>query len=102
VDDVEVVAVAHLHAGGKHVRVHVLDPGDELAQVARALRLADAVDQHPLTLVLGRVLLAAAREHVHVHVPSGQALSQLPHVPRKAALDERRILPGKDQGAHRV
>ena len=46
VDHVEVVAVPHLHAGGEHVRVHVLDPGHELAQVARALRLANAVHEH--------------------------------------------------------
>jgi hypothetical protein len=44
VDHVEVVAVAHLDPRGEHVRVHVLDPGHELAQVARALRLAHAVD----------------------------------------------------------
>ena len=44
VDEVEVVAVAELDAGGEHVGVHVLDPGDELAEVARAARLADAVD----------------------------------------------------------
>ena len=37
VHDVEVVAVAELDAGGQHVGVHVLDPGDELAELARAL-----------------------------------------------------------------
>ena len=36
VDEVEVEAVAQLDAGGEHVGVHVLDPGDELAEVARA------------------------------------------------------------------
>ena len=44
VDEVEVVAVAELDAGGEHVGVHPLDPGDELAEVGRAVRLADAVD----------------------------------------------------------
>ena len=100
VDDVEVVAVAHLHARGEHVRVHVLDPGDELAQVARALRLAHAVDDHAAGLLLGRVLLAPAGEHVHVHALSGEVLGQLAHVPREAALDQRRVLPGEDQGPH--
>ena len=99
VDDVEVVAVAHLHAGGEHVRVHVLDPGDELAQVARALGLADAVDDHPAGLLLGRVLVAPAGEHVHVHVLGGEVLGELAHVPGEAALDQRRVLPGQDQRA---
>ena len=45
VDEVEVEAVAELDAGGEHVGVHVLDPGDELAEVARAARLAHAVDR---------------------------------------------------------
>ena len=44
VDEVEVVAVAELDARGEHVGVHVLDPGHELAEVARAARLAHAVD----------------------------------------------------------
>ena len=44
VDEVEVVAVAELHAGGEHVGVHPLDPGDELAEVARAGRLEHAMD----------------------------------------------------------
>ena len=53
VDEVEVEAVAQLDPGGEHVGVHVLDPGDELAQVARAPRLADAVDADALDLLLG-------------------------------------------------
>ena len=100
VDDVEVVAVPHLDARGEHVRVHVLDPGDELAEVARALRLAHAVDEHAALHLLRRVLLAAAREHVHVDALGGQVLGQLAHVPGEAALDQRRVLPGQDQGAH--
>ena len=99
VDDVEVVAVADLHAGGEHVRVHVLDPGDELAQVARALGLAHAVDDDAADLLLGGVLLAAAGQHVHVHVLGGEVLGQLAHVAGEAALDQRRVLPGQDQGA---
>ena len=67
VDDVEVVAVAHLHARGEHVRVHVLDPGDELAEVTRPLGLAHPVDEHAAHLLLRRVLLPPARDHVHVH-----------------------------------
>ena len=102
VDHVEVVAVAHLHAGGEHVRVHVLDPGHELAQVARALRLANPVDEHAAHLLLGGILLAPAGEHVNVHVLRGQVLRQLAHVARQPALDERRVLPGQDQDAHLV
>ena len=36
VDEIEVEAVAELDPGGEHVGVHPLDPGDELAEVARA------------------------------------------------------------------
>ena len=46
VDEVEVEAVAELDAGREHVGVHPLDPGDELAEVGRALRLDHAVDLH--------------------------------------------------------
>ena len=102
VDHVEVVAVAHLDTGGEHVRVHVLDPGDELAQVARALRLAHAVDDHAAPLLLGEVVLAAAGEHVHVHVLGGEVLGQLADVAGEAALDQRRVLPGEDQARIRA
>ena len=54
VDDVEVVAVAELDARGEHVGVHVLDPGDELVEVARAGRLGDAVDDDALDLARRR------------------------------------------------
>ena len=100
VDDVEVVAVADLHAGGEHVGVHVLDPGDELAQVARPLGLAHAVDDDAAGLLLGRVLLAPAGEHVHLDVLGDQVLGQLADVAGESALDQRRVLPGQDQRAH--
>jgi hypothetical protein len=100
VDHVEVVAVPHLHTGGQHVRVHVLDPGDELAEVARPLRLAHPVNDHSAAELLGRILLASADKHVHVHSLGRQILGQLPHVPRESALDQRRVLPGQDQDAH--
>ena len=52
--EIEAVAVPDLHARGQHVRVHVLDPGHELGQVAGPLGLAHAVDDHPVQLLLGR------------------------------------------------
>ena len=100
VHDVEVEAVADLDARGEHVRVHVLDPGDELTEVARALGLAHAVDRHAAALLLERVLLAPAREHVHVDAALGQVLGQLAHVAREPTLDQRRVFPGQDQSAH--
>ena len=100
VHDVEVVAVPHLDSRGEHVGVHVLDPGDELAEVARPLRLADPVDEDAALLLLRRILLAAAGEHVHVDALSRKVLRELAHVPGEAALDQRRVLPGQDQGAH--
>ena len=100
VDEVEVEAVAELDAGGQHVGVHVLDPGDELPEVARAGRLAHAVDEDALELVLGRHALVAAREDVDLQVLDGdQLLGQLAHVPGQTALDQRRVLPGEDQDA---
>jgi len=44
VDEIEGEAIAKLDARRQHVGVHPLDPGDELAQVRRPLRLTDAVD----------------------------------------------------------
>ena len=100
VHEVEVVAVAHLDARGQHVGVHVLDPGHELAQLARALGLAHAVHQHAVHLLLAGRLLEAAGQHVHLHAARRQALRQLAHVAGQAALDQRRVLPGQQQDAH--
>ena len=46
VDEVKGIAVAELDAGGQHVGVHPLHPGDELAQIGGPLGLADAVDRN--------------------------------------------------------
>ena len=99
VDEVEVVAVAELDPGGEHVRVHPLDPGDELAQVGRPLRLADAVDGDAAAVLLGGRLLAAAGQDVDLDVLLDQPLGELAHVAGEAALDQRRVLPGEDQDA---
>ncbi len=99
VDEVEVVAVAELDPGGQHVRVHPLDPGDELAQVGRALGLEDAVDVDAAAAVFGRGLLAAAGEHVDLDVALDQGLGELAHMACQSPLDQRRVLPGEDQDA---
>ena len=96
IDPADLAPVADLDARRQHVRVHVLDPGDELAQLARAARLAHAVHHHAFHLLLGRRLLHAAREHVHLHVLAHEVLRQLADVPREAALDQRRVFPGED------
>ena len=44
VHEVKLELVAQLDAGGEHVRVHALDPGDELAQVGGAGGLPDPMD----------------------------------------------------------
>ena len=54
VHEVEVEAVAELDPGGEHVGVHVLDPGDELGQLARPVRLAHAMQHHSLAQLLWR------------------------------------------------
>ena len=99
VDEVEVVAVAELHPGGEHVRVHVLDPGDELAELARPARLADAVDEHAVHVLLGRGLLEGSRQDMNLDVLLDELLGELAHVARQAALDERRVFPGQDEDA---
>ena len=100
VDQVEIKAVAQLDARGQHVGVHVLDPGHELAQVAGAAGLADAVDHDPLQVLLGGHRLVAARQDVDLHVLGDQLLGELADVPGQAALHDRRVLPGQDQRAH--
>ncbi len=54
VDEVELEPVAELDPAREHVGVHPLDPGDELAEVGRPLRLADAVDEDAVHLLFGR------------------------------------------------
>ena len=73
VDEVEVEAVAELDARGQHVGVHVLDPGDELAEVARAARLAHAVHEHALAILVGGHALVATREDVDLHALARRA-----------------------------
>jgi hypothetical protein len=97
VDEVELIAIAELDAGGEHVRVHPLDPGDELAQVGGALRLEDAMDLNPRDRVIARRPLAAPRQHVDLDPAVDQALRELAHVPSQPTLDQRRVLPGEDE-----
>jgi hypothetical protein len=100
VDEVEVEAVTHLDTGGEHVGVHPLDPGDELAEVAWALGLANAVDRHAAAVLLSRVLFAPTRQHLNVDILVRKALGELANVACETALDQRGVLPGQDQGAH--
>ena len=97
VDEVEFVAVAELDAGGEHVRVHALDPGDELAEVGRTRRLAHPVDVHLRRDLLRRRLLAAAGEDVDLDPVAGERLGELANVAGQPALDQRRVLPGEDE-----
>ncbi len=98
VDEVEAIAVAELDPRRKHVGVHALDPGDELAEVGRSGRLAHAMDVHATGNLLLRRLLAAAREHMHLDL-LGEVLGELSHVPCEPAFDQRRVLPGEDQNS---
>src|SRR3954466_11231068 len=98
-DDVELIAIAELYPGGEHVRVHPLDPGDELPKVRRPLGLADAMDGDAAAALLGGRPLPAAGQHVDLCVLVDQALGELAHVTGEAALDQRRVLPGEDQRA---
>src|SRR4030088_407726 len=83
---------------GENVVVHPLDPRHEAVEVAWPARLADAMNPHASRFAEARILGLrrsphAAREHVHPKALAHERLGQLAHVPREAALDNRRILP---------
>ena len=61
--------------------VHRVDPAHERVHVLRVGRLAHAVHDHAVALLLGRQAPAAASEHVHLHALAHQLLGQLAHVP---------------------
>ena len=102
VHDVELEPIAELDPGGEHVRVHPLDPGDELVELRWPGWLADPVHVDPVDELLGRGLLAAAGEHVDLRVQLHQALGLLADDARQAALDQWRVLPGKDQDSRLI
>jgi hypothetical protein len=99
VDEVEIELVPEVDPRREHVRVHALDPGDELTEVGGALRLQHPVDLDPAHDLLGRRLLTAAGEHMDLGVERGEVLRELAHVAGQPALDQRRVLPGEDQDA---
>ena len=63
-------------------------------------RLADAVHDDPVALLLDRQPAPAAGEHVHLGALLHEVLGELAHVSRQSAFDDRRVLPGDQQGAH--
>jgi hypothetical protein len=83
-----------------HVGVHRLDPAHEGGRIARELRLAHAVNAHPVLVGLGRQAAAPAGQHVHFDAVVDEALGELADVSAQAALDHRRVLPGDDEDAH--
>ena len=98
----EVEAAAELDARGQHVLVHVVDPGDERVEVVlREVGLAHAVHDHAVAVLDRRQPPAAAGDDVHLVAVAHELLGQLAHVPREAALDDRRVLPREGQDAHR-
>ena len=105
VHEVEGLFLRQCLAGREHVLVHLLHPREEAVEVARPPRLGHAVHRHPpLPRTAGHIQLGlaarrAAREHVHAHALAHEALRQLAHVARQAALDHRRVLPGEHQHA---
>ena len=98
VHEVEVEAVAELDAGGEHVGVHPLDPGDELAQVGGPRRLADAVDADAARRSSSAGDSSPPRVSTWTSMPElDERLGELADVAGEAALDQRRVLPGEDQ-----
>ena len=97
-DDIELEPVTELDAGGQHVRVHPLDPGDELVELGGPGRLAHPVDVDAVDQLLGRGLLSAAGEHVDLGIALDQALGLLADHTGEATLDQRRVLPGQGSG----
>ncbi len=71
-----------------------VDPRDERVEVVlRELRLAHAVHDDAVTVLVGVEPPAAARDDVDLVAVADELLGQLAHVPREAALDDRRVLP---------
>ena len=64
VHEIELVPVCELERELAHVSVHRADPADKRADVLGELRLADAVDDHAVALLLRRQAPAATRQHV--------------------------------------
>ncbi len=102
VDQVELVAVAEVDAGGEHVGVHPLDPGHELAEIARPRGLEHAVDVDPADALAGRGLLPAAGQDVDLDPEPDERLGELADMPRQPSLDKRGVLPGEDEDSAHV
>ena len=90
---------AELAAGGVHVRVHALDPGDEGVEVARHRRprARGARRRRRPSPTTARHVAPAARQHVDLDAGAHERLRQLADVPREPACDDRRVLPRQDE-----
>ena len=96
----EIVLLAELVGELAHVGVHRLHPAHERARVLRELRLADAVHEDAVALLLERQPASAAREHVDLGAAGDEVLGELADMPGEAAFDDRRVFPGDQQDAH--
>ena len=94
-DEIELESLAELPPAPEHVVVHRLDPADERVDVLGKGRLEDAVDRHPVSLLLRRQRAAATCQHVHLRTGPDELLGELADVPAETALDHRRVLPGE-------
>jgi len=94
VDEIEFVSLAQLESELEHVRIHRLDPAHERVYVLGKLRLADAVHDDPVPLLLNRQASAAPGQHVHLDPVADQVLRELAHVAAEPALDHRWVFPG--------
>jgi hypothetical protein len=93
VHQVEVEALAQLGAQHPHVGVHRVHPANEGVHVLGVGGLPDAVDDHPVPVLLGGQPAAAAGEHVHLCAIAHQLLGQLANVPSQSPFHDRRVLP---------
>ena len=97
VHEVEAQPLSELPAGGVHVRVHALDPGDEGVEVERHLVLGHAVHDDAGDGLGRRHVAPAARQHVDLDAGSHERLRQLADVSREPACDDRGVLPRQDE-----
>ena len=102
VDQVDAELVGELIAARAHAGVHQFHPGDERLHVSRKRRRLEAVDDHAVPFLARCQARAAPRQDVHLGAVPHEPLRQLAHVARKTALDDRRILPGQYEDAHRA
>jgi hypothetical protein len=83
VNKIEVIVIAELHTNGKHVTIHVLNPGDKLVEIVRLRRLAHAMNNEILTDPLVQPAgIGITRQNMHLNTKLCQSSANHVNVAR--------------------